>query len=78
MNGWSDGGLGQQRMVETAQYCVKDIKYTLSGAQLGSALAWHSERSRPTECSKSCDLQPAMHCAICGAQGVLPCVGWEV
>ena len=29
-------------------------------------------RSRLTECSKSCDLQSALHCAIRGAQGVLP------
>ena len=44
----------------------------------GSALVWHSEvaRSRLTRCSKSCDLQPALQCAIRGAQGVLPCVGW--
>ena len=35
-------------------------------------------RSRLTKCSKSCDLQPALHCAIRGAQGVLPCVGWGV
>ena len=35
-------------------------------------------RSRLTEWSKSCDLQPALHCAIRGAQGVLPCVGWVV
>ena len=34
--------------------------------------------SRLTECSKSCDLQPALHCAIRGAQGGLPCVGWGV
>ena len=27
---------------------------------------------------KSCDLQPALQCAIRGAQGVLPCVGWGV
>ena len=33
-------------------------------------------RSRLTQCSKSCDLQPALHCAIRGAQGVFPCVGW--
>ena len=35
-------------------------------------------RSRLTQCSKSCDLQPALRCAIRGAQGVLPCVGWGV
>ena len=35
-------------------------------------------RSRLTACNKSCDLQPALHCAIRGAQGVLPCVGWGV
>ena len=32
-------------------------------------------RSRLTECSKSCDLQPALHCAIRGAQGQLPVLG---
>ena len=44
----------------------------------GSASVWHSEvaRSRLTQCSKSCDLQPTLQCAIRGAQGVLPCVGW--
>ena len=44
------------------------------------ALVWHSEvaRSRLTQCIKSCDLQPALQCAIPGAQGVLPCVGWGV
>ena len=26
-------------------------------------------RSKLTQCSKSCDLQPALQCAICGAQG---------
>ena len=53
--------------------------YTLSG-RTGSALVWHSEvaRSRLTQCSKSCDLQPALQCAIRGAQGVLPCVGLGV
>ena len=53
--------------------------YTLS-ARAGSALVWHSEvaRSRLTQCSKSCDLQPALQCAIRGAQGVLLCVGWGV
>ena len=25
-----------------------------------------------------CDLQPALQCAIRGARGVLPCVGWGV
>ena len=35
-------------------------------------------RSRLSQCSKSCDLQPALQCAIRGAQGVLPCVGWGV
>ena len=33
-------------------------------------------RSHLSQCSKSCDLQPALNCAISGAQGVLPCVGW--
>ena len=53
--------------------------YTLSG-RTGSALVWHSEvaGSRLTQCSKSCDFQPALQCAIRGAQGVLPCVGWGV
>ena len=32
--------------------------------------------SHLSQCSKSCDLQPALNCAIRGAQGVLPCVGW--
>ena len=53
------------------------LSYTLSG-HTGSALVWHSEvaGSRLTQCSKSCDLQPALQCAIRGAQGVLHCVGW--
>ena len=53
--------------------------FTLSG-RTGSALVWHSEvaRSRLTQGSMSCDLQPALQCAIRGAQGVLPCVGWGV
>ena len=53
--------------------------YTLSGIT-GSAFVWHSEvaRSRQTQCSKSCDMQPAFQCAIRGARGVLPCVGWGV
>ena len=57
----------------------KMILHTLSG-RTGSALVWHSEvaRSRLTQCSESCDLQPALQCAIRGAQGVLPCVGWGV
>ena len=52
------------------------MNYTLSG-RTGSAFVWHSEvaRSRLTQCSKSWDLQPALQCAIRGAQGVLPCVG---
>ena len=33
-------------------------------------------RSHLSQCSKSCDFQPALNCAIRGAQGVLPCVGW--
>ena len=53
--------------------------HTLSG-RTGSALVWHSEvaRLRLTQCSKSCDLQPALQCTIRGTQGVLPCVGWGV
>ena len=42
-----------------------------------SALAWHSEGrtfAAHLECSKSCDLQPALHYAIRRAQGVRPCV----
>ena len=37
-------------------------------------------RSRFAHCSKYCDLQPspALQCAIRGAQGVLPFVGWGV
>ena len=55
------------------------ICHTLSG-RTGSALVWHSEvaRSRLTQCSKSCDLQPALQCGIRIAQGVLPCVWWGV
>ena len=52
--------------------------YTLSG-RTGSAY-WPGmtkvTRSRLTKCSKSCDLQPALHCEIHGDQVVLPCVGW--
>ena len=33
-------------------------------------------RSNLSQCSKSCDLQPALNCAIHGAEGALPCVGW--
>ena len=53
-------------------------EYTLSG-RTGSALAWRSEgRTFASQLVqyKSCDLQPALNCAIRGAQGVLPCVGW--
>ena len=35
-------------------------------------------RSHLSQCSKSCDLHPALNCAIRGAQGVLLCVGWGV
>ena len=46
------------------------------------AVRWPSvpkvARSHLSQCSKSCDLQPALNCAICGAQGVLPCVRWGV
>ena len=57
---------------------ILEFIYTLSG-RTGSALVLHSEvaRSRLTQC-KSCDLQPALQCAIRGAQGVLPYVGWGV
>ena len=43
-------------------------------------MAWRSKvaRSHLSQCSKSCDLQPALNCAIRRAQGVLPCVGWGV
>ena len=60
-------------------FATYDFDWTLSG-RTSSALVWHSEvaRSRLTQCSKSCDLQPALQCAICGAQGALPCVGWGV
>ena len=34
--------------------------------------------SHLSQCSKSCDLQTALNCAIRGAQGVLPCVWWGV
>ena len=55
------------------------LLHTLSG-RTGSALVWHSEvaDSRLTQCSKSCDLQPSLQCAIRGARVVLPCVGWGV
>ena len=55
------------------------IHYTLSG-RTGSALACIPKvaRSRLTERSKFCDLQPALHYAIGAAQGVLPSVGWGV
>ena len=45
-------------------------RYTLSG-RTGNVLVWHSEvaHSRLTQCSKSCDLQPALQCAIRGALG---------
>ena len=61
------------------QYYLFLFVYALSG-RTGSALVWHSEvaRSRLTQSSKSCDLQPELQCAIRGAQGVLPCVGWGV
>ena len=45
---------------------ISNLKfYTLSGCT-GSALVWHSEvaRSRLTQCSKSCDLQPSPHCSV--------------
>ena len=55
------------------------ILYTLSGTQ---AVRWpgvpKAARSYLSQCSKSCDLQPALNCAIRGGQGVLPCVGWGV
>ena len=62
--------------------CTQSISlsiHTLSG-RTGSALVWHSEvaRSRLTQCSKFCDLQHALQCAIRGTQGVLPCVGCGV
>ena len=41
-------------------------------------LSFEVAGSRLTQCSKSCDLHPALQCAIRGAQGVLPCVGWGV
>ena len=49
---------------------VGSMEYTLSG-RTGSALVWHSEvaSSRLTQCSKSCDLQPVLQCAIRGPQG---------
>ena len=46
------------------------------------AVLWASipkvARSILTGCSKSCNLQPVLHHAIGGAQGVLPCVGCGV
>ena len=69
-----DGGV-----LYNALYFAELHSTTLS-ARTGSALAWHSEvaGSRLTQCSKSCNLQPALQCAIRGAQGILPCVGWGV
>ena len=66
-------------MKKATNFVVAGAPTTLSG-RTGSALVWHSEvaNSRLTQCSKSCDLQPALQCAIRGAQGVLPCVEWGV
>ena len=52
---------------------VQELWHTLSH-RTGSALAYVPKvaRLRLTERSKSCDLQPALHCAIHGAQWVLP------
>ena len=53
------------------------ISYTLSGRTgSGWPVIPKVARSRLTESSKSCDLQPVLHCAIRLAQGVLPCVRW--
>ena len=54
---------------------------TLSG-RTGSALVWHSE-GRTIEADSVQQVlwfaaQPALQCAIHGAQGVLPWVGWGV
>ena len=60
---------------------TKNSCYTLSG-RTGSALVWQSEG-----CTFVADsvqqvmwfaAQPALQCAIRGAQWVLPCVGWGV
>ena len=62
----------------------KQINYTLSGLLYPEwqhrqcfGLAFRRSHVRGSECSKSCGLQPALHCAIRGAQGILPCVGLE-
>ena len=55
--------------------------YTLS-ARTGNALVWHSEGSTIEALSVQEVLgfaaPPALQCAIRGAQGVLPCLGWRV
>ena len=69
--------MGQHFMLILSIYVLySNVTYTLSGGT-GNALVWHSEvaRSRLTQCSESCDLQPALQCVIRGAQEVLPCVG---
>ena len=50
----------------------------------GSALVWHPEGRKIDRGSLSAvtlrrfAAQPALQCAVRGAQGVLPCVGWGV
>ena len=69
------------KIVEEKQnHQIKKSNFFTLSCRTGSALVWHSEvaRSRLTQCSKYCDLQLALQCAIRGAQGVLPCVGWGV
>ena len=50
-------------------YRLPNVRLFLSlSGSTGSALVWHSKvaRSRLTQCSKSCALQPALQCAIHG------------
>ena len=65
-------------VLSVSEYCLY-TGYCFRPWVAAQAVRWPSipkvARSRLTECSKSCDLQPALHCAIHGAQGLLPCVG---
>ena len=65
------------------RYIWKRWSYTISALPVATqAVCWPGipkvARSRLNECSKSCDLPPTLHCAIRGAQGVLPYEGWGV
>ena len=61
----------------------------LTGLSINSFIPWvaaqavrlsgipNVARSRLSQCSKSCDLQPSPHCSVQYVElGVLPCVGW--